>query len=229
MRLDKYVSQSSGLSRKEVKLCIRQRRVAVDGRVVVSANDVVNEHCAVTLDGEVLSVPGNAYYMLNKPQGVVCATVDSRHPTVVDLIAGHGRRLHPVGRLDLDTTGLVLLTDDGLWSHAICSPKRKKSKTYEVMLAEPLVENAEKIFEQGMALKGEVKPTLPAALQRLSPTKVKVTLYEGRYHQVKRMFAALGNCVIGLHRLSIGSLVLDPTLQRGEYRMLTTQEVENLR
>jgi 16S rRNA pseudouridine516 synthase len=230
MRLDKFVSQSSGLSRKETKIALKQGRITVDGYVIVSADYVVDENSLVELDGEDITPPGKRYYMLNKPEGVVCSTSDPRHPTVISLIdEPRAENLHPVGRLDIDTTGLVLLTDDGQWSHGITSPKKQKNKVYLATLAEPLVENAEKKFEKGMMLDGETKRTLPASLERLSPTEIKVTLQEGRYHQVKRMFAALGNCVIALHRESIGTLQLDPQLQPGQYRPLTNEEIEALK
>jgi len=230
MRLDKYISQSSGLSRKEAKLMLKQRRVTVDGGVVVSADQPVGEANVIEVDGEMLSAPSKHYFMLHKPRGVVCARSDLLHPTVLSLIEEpFGQRLHPVGRLDIDTTGLVLLTDDGQWSHGIASPKKDKCKVYDVTLADTLVENAEERFKEGLLLKGEEKPTLAARLVRLSSTQVQVTLHEGRYHQVKRMFAALGNRVISLHRSSIGTLVLDAKLKAGEYRTLTKKEIEALK
>lgn len=230
MRLDRFVSRSSGLSRSEVRRLLRGGAVSVDGRVVTAADLMVAEHNRVLLDGRPLSMPGLRYFMLNKPAGVVCATEDGRHPTVVSLLEEPRREtLHPVGRLDMDTTGLVLLTDDGQWSHGITAPRRHKDKRYRVTLAEPLAADAIARFEQGLLLHGESHPTLPARLEMVSPTLVCVTLREGRYHQVKRMFAALGNHVIALHREAIGGVVLDPALAPGQYRLLSAAEIEVLR
>ncbi|HHJ80676.1 MAG TPA: pseudouridine synthase, partial [Candidatus Tenderia electrophaga] len=174
--------------------------------------------------------PGPLYFMLNKPEGYICATKDSRHPTVLDLIDEPGAHtLHPVGRLDIDTTGLVLLSDDGQWSHGITSPRRQKIKRYLVHLAEPLVAGIEHQFEAGVMLDGETKPTLPAQLKRISATEVELSIQEGRYHQVKRMFAAVGNAVTALHRQAIGPISLDDDLPVGAYRALTEAEVASLR
>lgn len=231
MRLDRYLSQSTDLSRKQAHQLVRQGEVRVDGVVVKDPGYNVVAGRRVELDGDVLEPPGHRYLMLYKPQDVVCSTSDPNHATVIDLVRDLPRAdaLHPVGRLDIDATGLVLLSDDGQWSHGITSPKRHKPKRYYVRLAEPLAERAEKRFQAGMLLQGETKKTLPAELQVISPTEARVILEEGRYHQVKRMFAALGNRVIELHREAIGAVQLDPDLQPGEYRPLTPTEVEALR
>jgi 16S rRNA pseudouridine516 synthase len=134
------------------------------------------------------------------------------------------QRLHLVGRLDKDTTGLLLLTDDGAWSHRVASPNRRCSKTYLVALARPLAEDAESRLLQGLLLHNEKTPTRPAVLQRLDERRVRITITEGRYHQVRRMFAALGNHVVGLHRESIGGLSLDAALGPGEWRDLSVNE-----
>ena len=133
------------------------------------------------------------------------------------------------GRLDMDTTGLLLITDDGKWSHSITSPKKECGKRYRVTLAEPLVDNAVEVFAEGIMLKGEREPTLPAKLEILSPLEVLLTIHEGKYHQVKRMFAALNNRVVELHREQVGNIVLDETLELGEWRYLTEEEVGAVR
>lgn len=230
MRLDRYVSQAAGLSRAAVRTLLRRGAVSVDGVVVKSADLHVPPAGRVELEGQVLILPGPRYFMLNKPLDVVCSTSDAGHLTVLALLHEPRRELlHPVGRLDRDSTGLVLLTDDGQWSHGITAPRRHRDKIYRATLAEPLAEEAVERFAAGILLKGEDKPTLPARLEILAPTVARVTVQEGRYHQVRRMFAALGNHVTALHREAVGDVSLDPALAPGEYRALRADEVEALR
>ncbi len=230
MRLDKFVSQSLAITRKQTKQVLHQQLIKVDDVVVSRADRHIKLGVRVTYAGRVLPMPGPLYFMLNKPDGYICATKDSRHPTVLDLIdEPRVFTLHPVGRLDIDTTGLVLLTDDGKWSHGITSPKRQKIKRYLVRLAEPLASGVEQQFEAGIMLDGEKKPTLPAQLKRISATEVEICIQEGRYHQVKRMFAAVGNAVTVLHRQAIGPVSLDDDLPIGAYRALSETEVASLR
>ncbi|MEW5755847.1 MAG: 16S rRNA pseudouridine(516) synthase RsuA [Pseudomonadota bacterium] len=230
MRLDRYISQTTGLSRKDAKLAIRRGRVSINGTVVTTPEHSVGADCEVTLDDQTLRAPAARYFMLHKPPGVVCSTSDPQNPTVLGLLdEPRIEELHPVGRLDIDTTGLVLLTDDGQWSHAITSPKRHQPKTYYAELAEPLLPELIEKFKKGMMLHGEDKRTLPAELEIIGEKAARVTITEGRYHQVKRMFAAQGNHVVRLHREAIGAVRLDPELQPGDYRALTDEEVESLR
>jgi 16S rRNA pseudouridine516 synthase len=230
IRLDRYVSQAAGLSRAAVRTLLRRGAVSVDGIVVKSADLHVPAGGRVELEGAVLALPGLRYFMLNKPLDVVCSTSDGGHLTVLGLLDEPRRELlHPVGRLDRDTTGLVLLTDDGQWSHGITAPRRHRDKVYCATLAEALAASAVERFAAGLMLKGEDRATLPARLEILAPTVARVTVQEGRYHQVKRMFAALGNHVTALHREAIGGVVLDPALAPGEYRALREDEVEALR
>ncbi|MET4025412.1 16S rRNA pseudouridine516 synthase [Marinobacter sp. MBR-99] len=229
MRLDQFVATSSGLSRKEAKRAISAGRVRVHGAVFKSANSQVPENAEVTMGDEALTLPGSLYLMMNKPAGVISANNDSSQPTAVDLLPPElARQVHIAGRLDKDTTGLLLLTSDGQWSHQVTSPRRDCPKTYRVTLAEPLDEHACQALEQGVELNGEEKPTLPAQVLLRSATEIELTIREGRYHQVKRMLAAVGNHVMALHRQSVGDIVLDQTLAPGQYRSLTAQEIESV-
>ncbi|WP_210397550.1 16S rRNA pseudouridine(516) synthase RsuA [Motiliproteus sediminis] len=230
MRLDKYLSQALNLSRKQAHIAIRGGRVTVAGKAAKKLATAVGDASEVCLDGNPVAMPSARYLMLNKPAGYVSATTDGEHPTVLDLIPPELQRdLHPAGRLDIDTTGLVLLSSDGQWTHRITSPRHRCAKVYLAELAEPLVENAEQQFAEGILLRGEQQPTRSATLERLGPCLARVTLSEGRYHQVKRMFAALGNKVVALHREQIGELALDPTLAEGEYRHLRSDEIDSFR
>ncbi|MCR6555561.1 16S rRNA pseudouridine(516) synthase RsuA, partial [Aeromonas sp. CPF2-S1] len=164
--------------------------------------------------------------MLHKPEGYVCSNEDPDHATVFHLLDEPAMgKLHVVGRLDLDTTGLVLITDDGQWSHRITSPRHECAKTYHVWLADPVSEEAISLFADGIYLRNENDKTRPAELEILDEREARLTIHEGKYHQVKRMFAAIGNKVVGLHRERIGDLALDDELAPGEYRELTEEEV----
>ncbi len=229
MRLDKYLTQCSKHTRSSACVVIRQGRVRVNEQVVRSSSQKINEHNdVVLLDGQSLTDKvGPRYFMLHKPAGYICANTDPEHQVVFELLSNeiNLHKLHTVGRLDLDTTGLVLISDDGQWSHTITSPKYHQAKSYRVWLSEPLAEDAEQQVEQGMMLRDEKYPTKPGTLERITDTEVILTISEGRYHQVKRMFAALGNRVVNLHRQSVGALSLGSDLAEGEYRALTPQEV----
>lgn len=226
MRLDKYVSHVSDLSRKEVKRLLRAGYITVDGETIKDPSTYISETMEVCVDGEPLEAPRPRYFMLHKPQGYVCVTKDRDHPTVLELIDEPNKdKLQIAGRLDIDTTGLVLITDDGKWNHAITSPKRECKKTYYVTLASDIQSDTGKQFATGVKLDGELKPTLPAELEVLFSNEARLTISEGKYHQVKRMFAAVGNKVEELHREQVGAIVLDPDLEPGEYRELTADEV----
>lgn len=226
MRLDKYVSHVSDLSRKEVKRLLRAGYITVDGETIKDPSTYISETMEVCVDGEPLEAPRPRYFMLHKPQGYVCVTKDRDHPTILELIDEPNKdKLQIAGRLDIDTTGLVLITDDGKWNHAITSPKRECKKTYYVTLASDIQSDTGKQFATGVKLDGELKPTLPAELEVLFSNEARLTISEGKYHQVKRMFAAVGNKVEELHREQVGAIVLDPDLEPGEYRELTADEV----
>lgn len=229
MRLDKYLAQTTGLSRKEVKKRLHAELVKVNDQLEKDSGRHVTSDDVVELDGELLSEPRPRYLMLYKPDGYVCSNDDPTHPTALTLIdLPAAEKLIIAGRLDLDTTGLVLLTDDGQWSHRITSPRHKLPKRYRVFLETPLREDAEALIEQGIILRSEAKRTKPALLQRISDTEVLLTLKEGRYHQVKRMFAALDNHVVALHREQVGEITLDSDLAPGEYRELTEAEITSI-
>lgn len=230
MRLDKFVSQCSDLSRREVRYALRDGLILVDGEAVKSASLSLDGTETVSFDGQALSLPRAQYLMLHKPAGVVCARSDNEHPCVTDLLPPLlVENLQLVGRLDKDTTGLLLLTDDGQWNHLITAPKKRCAKVYRVTTADPIEASAITRFQDGVVLKDDPAPTLPAELELIDSHNARLTLYEGRYHQVKRMFGAIGNRVTQLHREAIAGLTLDPTLEPGEYRELTADEVARVR
>ncbi|MCS3431614.1 16S rRNA pseudouridine(516) synthase RsuA [Klebsiella sp. BIGb0407] len=230
MRLDKFISQQLDTSRAISGRIIRENRVTVDGEIVRDASFKLKpEHLVTFDDNPLIQHNGPRYFMLNKPQGYVCSTEDPDHPTVLyflDVPSAH--KLHAAGRLDIDTTGLVLMTDDGQWSHRVTSPRYECEKTYYVTLSEPVADDTAEKFAAGVQLHNEKELTKPALLEVVTPNEVRVTLSEGRYHQVKRMFAAVGNHVVGLHRERIGGIKLDPELAEGEYRQLTEQEIASV-
>ena len=229
MRLDKYIAQVTDLSRALVKIALRSKRITVNGQPVKDASLHLGSTDVVTLDGAVLGAVGARYFMLHKPVGYICATTDSHHPTVLDLLDEPNKQaLHIAGRLDIDTTGLVLITDDGAWTHRVTSPRHECLKIYCATLADDLVSDAEEKLQAGLQLNSERHLTKPAVLERLSRCKVRLSISEGKYHQVKRMFAALNNRVIALHRECVGGIRLDAGLGVGEYRPLTDVEVNSI-
>ena len=229
MRLDKYICDCTGLTRSQAGKVIRQKLVTMNGELVKQAALQVKDSDVVCLDGEQLQLIGLRYFMLHKPDGYICSTEDPEHPTVFTLMDEPLiERLHTVGRLDLDTTGLVLITDDGQWSHRVTSPRHDCEKTYYVTLANDLVADAEAKLQAGILLKNETQLTKPATLERLCRNEVRLTISEGKYHQVKRMFAALGNRVVELHRERIGAITLDDALAVGHYRPLTEAEIQSI-
>ena len=229
MRLDKFLCESTDLTRSLAKAALKHGEITVNGEVVKQSTHVVGEADVVEWQGERLSLIGLRYIMLNKPAGYECTNKTSQYPMVMELLDVDKRdRLHTVGRLDVDTTGLLLITDDGQWTHRVISPRHRCDKVYLATLAEPVSTDAIGIFAQGMQLDGEDKPTLPAELEIVDPHTARLTIQEGKYHQVKRMFGALGNRVVSLHRERIGSVALDPDLEPGESRYLTEAEVAEL-
>jgi 16S rRNA pseudouridine516 synthase len=227
MRLDKYIASVTDYSRAEVKRLLKQHAIEINGVITTSPAQHIDENNDdITLHGNKLSALIPRYFMLNKPKGTVCATEDSEHPTVIDLIDEPNKeKLHIAGRLDKDTTGLVLVTDDGQWNHRITSPKKACFKTYRVTLATPLQPDAIKQLTQGITLRNETLPTRPAKVSTIDTHTIELSIQEGKYHQVKRMLAAVGNHVEDLHRQKIGNIHLDSTLVAGEYRSLHADEI----
>lgn len=232
IRLDKYLADMSIGTRTEVKKLIRQGKVFVDEVVVKNPDVKIDaEKQTVTCNGKPVTYETFEYYMLNKPAGVVSATSDARDRTVLDLIDSKKRKdLFPVGRLDKDTEGLLLITNDGELAHRLLSPKKHVDKLYFARV-EGIVTDADKeAFAKGVDI-GEDKLTKPAKLEIITSdeiSEIELTIQEGKFHQVKRMFEAVGKKVIYLKRLSMGTLKLDESLALGEYRTLTKEELESL-
>jgi 16S rRNA pseudouridine516 synthase len=230
MRLDKFVCDCTGLTRSQAGKLIRQGEILLNGVLCKQPAQQIKDSDVVLLDDEPLQLTGPRYILLHKPTGYVCSTDDPDHNTVFVLLEEPNvEKLHTVGRLDLDTTGLLLITDDGQWSHKISSPKHHCAKTYRAWLADPVEDSAIALFAEGVMLRGEKDLTKPAQLEIVSPTECLLTIHEGRYHQVKRMFAAIGNKVVRLHRERVGSLALDESLAEGEYRFLSADEVASFK
>jgi 16S rRNA pseudouridine516 synthase len=227
MRLDKFICKSTALTRNEATRVIHAGRVVVNDEVITNEAIQVHENNTVTLNGERLKARAYRYIMMHKPLGSICSNVDEVYPSVFNYIdIDNVAELHIAGRLDTDTTGMILITDDGRWSFNIISPNKQCKKVYRVGLRDVIdadVAVAVK-FKNGVQLQGENKLTLPAELNIISPQEVLLTITEGRHHQVKRMFAAVGNRVVSLHREKIGELSLD--LKVGQWRHLTADEIE---
>lgn len=226
MRLDKFIGNNTDLSRTQIHIAIKQGLISINDTLISKTNAHINDGDKVIFDGRVIEARKIRHLMLHKPAGYVSANSDSEHPTVLDLIdLPFKHELQIVGRLDVDTTGLILLTDDGQWNHKITSPKHQHSKCYLVTTADVISESTKTIFAEGVLLKGETKATLPAKLDILNSHQARLSIYEGKYHQVKRMFAAIGNHVAALHRERIGNILLDENLPAGQFRALNADEI----
>lgn len=232
LRLDKYLADMGCGTRTEVKKLIRKGKVSVNREIIKNPECKIDtETDEILVDAIPVSYAEFEYYMLNKPQGVVSATEDKRDKTVLDFILSRKRKdLFPVGRLDKDTEGLLLITNDGELAHNLLSPRKHVDKTYFVRLLTPISPEDTEKLENGVDI-GEKAMTLPAKVVRLpgEDREVQITIREGKFHQVKRMFQAVGNEVVFLKRLSMGTLKLDETLAPGEYRALTPEEIERLK
>ena len=230
MRLDKLLGDMGIASRSELRQMIKRGRVTVDGRAVTAPDiKVDSEGSSIALDGEELRYKSFRYYMMDKPAGVLSATEDGRQKTVLDLVSPEMRRmgLFPVGRLDKDTSGLLLLTNDGDFSHRVISPKSGIEKRYYARVEGKLDETDREAFRQGLIL-GDGTKCLPAKLELLGEGECLVTVMEGKYHQVKRMLASRGAPVKQLRRLSIGGLVLGNELTAGSWRELEAADIAKL-
>lgn len=228
-RLDRFMSEICQINRKKVRLLLAQKRVSVDGVIATDIAQPINKFSHIKFDKKDIQNNRPLYVMLHKPVGVVCATKDDKHKTVIDLLADflsfdEKASLHIVGRLDLNTSGLVLLTNDSRWSEQLTSPESKVPKHYLVTLQNPLNEEYIQAFAQGMYFSFEDITTKPVKLNILSKYQAEVTLIEGRYHQIKRMFGRFNNPVAALHRTSIGNYVLDENLGAGESKIIHLQQ-----
>lgn len=234
IRLDKYLADMGIGTRQEVKKYIRKGQVTVDGETKKTPDFKVDPQQQICLDGQEVSYAEVEYYMLNKPSGVVSATEDSKDSTVVELIVDKKRKdLFPAGRLDKDTEGLLLLTNDGKLAHRLLSPNRHVDKTYYAEVEGVVTEETAALFQAGVNIGTDSEPeiTLPARLVILESgpvSHIRLTIQEGKYHQIKRMFHAVGMQVVYLKRETMGPLVLDPALKPGEYRPLTDEEMTML-
>ncbi len=250
-RLDRFVSAQTDIKRRDVRLALAKKRIIVDGEVATDISQRIGQFSCVSLDGVVLNISHPLYLMMNKPKGVVSATKDEKNKTVLDVLADQidsepqsifqlnkaGKKylsseelegLHIVGRLDFNSSGLLLLTNDGRWSRRVSLPERCIEKRYRVVVDKPLTQAYIDAFLQGMYFEYENITTRPVKLNILSDHVAEVDLVEGRYHQIKRMFGRFQNTVLELHRQSVGNLALESTLLPGQSRFLTLNEVQSL-
>jgi 16S rRNA pseudouridine516 synthase len=227
MRLDRFLSNLPQLNRQADRQLLASGRVRVDGAVVCDGLCEVSQFSRIEVDSELLQAGKAArYFMLHKPIGVVSATEHEQHRTVLDLLDEPDKaELHLAGRLDLNTSGLLLLTNDGQWSRRLTEPRSRLGKVYLVETEQLITPEYIEVFARGLYFAYEDLTTLPAELVILDSHSALLTLHEGRYHQVKRMFGHFQNKVIGLHRLSMGAIQLDPQLAPGQYRTLTAAEI----
>ncbi|MGB1950697.1 MAG: pseudouridine synthase [Marinobacter sp.] len=227
MKLSRILSNQNGVSRQRANALIAAGRATVDDRVCSDAARDVNRFETVRVDGRIIQ-HGHAavYLMLHKPAGYLSATRDDRHPTVLTLVPAELHTdLHIAGRLDRASTGLLILTNDGNWSRRLTEPRIKLPKVYRVTTAQPITADTSRRFAEGIWFDYEQLRTSPASLEILGDNEARVTIYEGRYHQVKRMFHAVGNRVTALHREQMGDIRLDPALAPGDYRSLRREEI----
>lgn len=230
MRLDRFLANQPCYNRQQVRLLLAQQRVRVDHRVTTDPVAQVSQFSRVEVD-QLLLQGGRPprYLMLHKPSGCVSATHDPQHPTVLDLLPDELRDdLHIAGRLDFNTTGLMILTNDGQWSRRLTQPSTKLPKHYLVDTEDDIGAHYVARFQEGFYFAFEDLTTQPAQLDILGPRRARLAIVEGRYHQVKRMFGHFDNKVIGLHRERMGTIRLDPALQPGQFRALTAEEIASV-
>ena len=227
MKLSRFLYHHTSHGKNDVRRILAAGRVKVDGKMERDSQCDIGDFTQVTLDDLILRDTSAVYLMLNKPAGYLSATVDDEHRTVMELI-DTPETLHIAGRLDRASTGLLILTNDGKWSRRLTEPKEGVPKVYEVTTAEPITKETAMRFQQGIYFAYEDLTTQPAELQILSAQRAQITIYEGRYHQIKRMFHAVDNRITSLHRLSMGAIQLDESLTPGQSRNLTQQEIESV-
>ena len=228
-RIDKIISEQTPYTRKQIKEKIKKHQVFVNGKEVLKPETKVKEEDIITINNEVLKIKKNVYLVLNKPKGYVSATEDKKSHTVLELISEEyrHRNLFPAGRLDKDTTGLMIITDDGVFSHEILSPKKHVKKTYKVTIDVPITNQMIEGFQEGVKLNDTI--CKPAILEKQDEKVALVTLTEGRYHQIKRMFGIYKAKVIELKRIQIGSFRIPEDLKEKEFRELTEQELKQIK
>lgn len=229
IRLDKYLAHAKLGTRKEVKKLIRSGQVEINGKVCKKDDFKIDENNdEVVFDGELIYYQEFYYLMLNKPQGYISSTLDEHYPSVLNLIVeDYAFDLFPIGRLDVDTEGLLLLSNDGKLSHRLLSPKKEVDKRYYAELEKPISNEDIAVLESGIEL--DDGPCKPCKIEVLDTHKIYISISEGRFHQVKRMMHAVDNEVLYLKRMQIGSLLLDETLELGEYRTLSDEELIKLK
>ena len=228
MRVDRFLSNLPCFNRQQVRLLLVEKRVRIDGKITCDPHAEVREFSRVEVDDQVLQAGKPVrHFMLHKPAGCVSATRDPQHPTVLDLIHEPDKDdLHIAGRLDFNTTGLMLITNDGSWSRRLTQPQTKLPKVYYVETEQTIGPEYALKFSEGLYFAFEDLTTQPAELELLGPKSARLSIVEGRYHQVKRMFGHFDNKVLRLHRERMGPLVLDEALKPGEYRPLSVDEIE---
>ena len=227
MRLDKFVCKSTELTKAEAVQLINEGSLIVDDTIIVNEATQVHENNQVILAGQLLTTRSFRYILMHKPSNTICSNIDEAYPSLFNYLnINKVSELHIAGRLDADTTGLVLVTDDGRWSFNITTPSKQCKKVYRVILSRPIGESVVCKFKNGVNLQGESKLTLPAELVLISPYEVLLTITEGKFHQVKRMFSSVGNRVVSLHREKIGNISLD--VEVGKWRYLTVNEVNSI-
>jgi 16S rRNA pseudouridine516 synthase len=227
MRLDKFVCKSTELTKAEATSLINKGNVSVNGVLILNEKVQVHENNTIILNGARLKTRDFRYILMHKTADTICSNVDEYYPSVLNVLNIEKKsELHITGRLDADTTGLILITDDGRWSYNITTPSSHCYKTYRVGLSYDIKDDVACKFKQGIKLQGEDKLTLPALLEVISEKEVLLTLSEGKFHQVKRMFSAVGNRVISLHREQIGEITLD--VEVGKWRYLTDDEIKSV-
>ncbi|EDM68988.1 hypothetical ribosomal small subunit pseudouridine synthase A [Moritella sp. PE36] len=226
MRLDKFVCKSTELTRVDATAMITGGCVSVNHDVILDVATQVHENNHISFNGEVLTARPSRYILLHKPADTICSNIDEAYPSLFNYIdVENASELHVAGRLDADTTGLVLVTDDGRWSFNIITPTKHCQKVYRVGLSRPIGDDVVAKFAHGVQLQGEQQLTRPAILEVVSSKEVLLTITEGKFHQVKRMFSAVGNRVVSLHREKIGAIQLD--VEVGQWRYLTDREVNS--
>jgi len=243
MRLDKFIAKSTQLNKRQVLQALQKNNIFVNGDLIIEPAFQVHENNEITLNGKILTTRPFRYILMHKPADMICSNIDEVYPSAFNLLTHENEvvndsvtsintnlnsdEFHIAGRLDADTTGLILITDDGRWTHNITLPNNGCKKVYRVGLSREFKSDLTAQFNQGIQLQGETTLTLPAVVEIVNPKEVLLTISEGKFHQVKRMFAAVGNRVVSLHREQIGKITLD--VEVGKWRYLTPLEIDSFK